>query len=42
MFGVEENSSFIQLLNGHKISHDQRKWSNGGKRDVGQQTRRDF
>ena len=26
VFGVEENSSFNQLLDGHKNSHDQRKW----------------
>ena len=35
VFGVEENSSFIQLLDGHKNFHDQRKRNNGVERDVG-------
>ena len=35
VFGVQESSSFIQLLDGHKNSHDQRKRSNGFELDMG-------
>ena len=35
VFGVHGDSSFIQLPDGHKIPHDQRKRNNGLERDIG-------
>ena len=35
VFGVQGRSSFIQLPDGHKNSHDQRERSNGFERDTG-------
>ena len=35
VFGVQRDSSFIQLPDGHKNSHDQRKRNNGLERDIG-------